>query len=268
MPTPSLLRSLPSALTLAFALAVSASAQTTTLLDDFSTDLFSTNYVQKNVSGFSSGGWNITSGRLMPDTTSTGGYAAYVWTSNALQNVGDSFTIDLSVGNFRYDHNGGLSVWTSNTSTFDRIFEPRLSGNGSNYAFASTDANGIDHVDAFNVSTLSLVQLTVALTGRGASGNDSDLTATLSFVLNGSHGSYSQDYHLADFTGPLYVGPSDWQGSGPDVSFDNLSYTAAATSAVPEPSTYAAFAGAAILAFAFWRRRRNAAPAASTGGAS
>jgi hypothetical protein len=234
-------------------LALPAIVGAQTLLDDYSTDLFATHYVQKNVPGFTSGGWNITSGRLMPDTSATNGYVAYVWKNNALQNVGDSFTIDLQIGNYAFDHNGGLAVWTSNTSTFDRVFEPRLSSNGSAYAFVSTDEEGVDHVDTMDVFTLSNVKLTVALADRGAGGNDSHLTATVNFVLNGSTGSFTHDYLLAGFTGPLYVGPSDWQGSGPDVSFDNLTFTAA--SAVPEPSTYAALLGAGALGLVGWRRR-------------
>jgi hypothetical protein len=38
-----------------------------------------------------------------------------------------------------------------------------------------------------------------------------------------------------------------------DVKFQNL--TVSQTSAVPEPSTYAALAGVAVLGLAFWRRR-------------
>jgi hypothetical protein len=239
--------------TLVAALALPASVVAQTLLDDYSSDLFSTHYVQKNVPGFTSGGWNVTSGQLMPDTSNTNGYVAFVWKDNALQNVGDSFTIDLHISKLAFDHNGGLAVWTSNTSTFDRVFEPRLGGHGSAYTFVSTDENGVDQVDTMDVSTLANVKLTVALADRGAGGNDAHLTATVSFVLNGSAGFFSHDYLLEGFTGPLYVGPSDWQGHGADVSFDNLTFTAA--SAVPEPSTFAALLGATALGLVGWRRR-------------
>ena len=45
--------------------------------------------------------------------------------------------------------------------------------------------------------------------------------------------------------------------SGPDfaMTFDNLAFT---TTAVPEPSTYAAVAGVLVLGVAAWRRRRTA----------
>ena len=44
---------------------------------------------------------------------------------------------------------------------------------------------------------------------------------------------------------------------GSSFAIDNVTITA-----VPEPSTYAACAGAAVLGLAFWRRRRAAAKAA------
>jgi hypothetical protein len=66
-------------------------------------------------------------------------------------------------------------------------------------------------------------------------------------------------------------------GGGPSLGIDNLSITltAAPTNSgsgvsgsdiggpivIPEPSTYAACAGAAVLGLAFWRRRRAAAKA-------
>ena len=51
---------------------------------------------------------------------------------------------------------------------------------------------------------------------------------------------------------------------GPNFAVDNLliSYETANFGAVPEPSTYAACAGAAVLGLAFWRRRRTAAKTA------
>ena len=45
--------------------------------------------------------------------------------------------------------------------------------------------------------------------------------------------------------------------AGSNFTIDNVTITA-----VPEPSTYAACAGAAVLGLAFWRRRRAAAKAA------
>jgi hypothetical protein len=44
--------------------------------------------------------------------------------------------------------------------------------------------------------------------------------------------------------------------NGSNFAIDNVLITA-----VPEPSTYAACAGAAVLGLAFWRRRRAAAKA-------
>ena len=50
---------------------------------------------------------------------------------------------------------------------------------------------------------------------------------------------------------------------GGGFTIDNLAIShIAAVGAVPEPSTYAACAGAAVLGLAFWRRRRAAAKTA------
>jgi len=237
---------------LSILLVAAAQAQTTLFLDDYSTDKFGTNYVQKNVDGFIAGGWNVTGGVLAPITSATGGYAAFTWTSNSLHSVGDSFSIDVSVSTAVFEHNGGLSLWTSNTTAYDRILEPRLNYNGG-YAFVGSDqANSLW---ADNVSTSDGSQpitLTLSLLSRDAT------SETVSAAISNSNGLlFSHQYIVNNYTGDLYVGPSVWQGDGGTVVFDNLSYTP--TSAVPEPSTYAAFAGALALGFAAWRRRRLAA---------
>ena len=45
-------------------------------------------------------------------------------------------------------------------------------------------------------------------------------------------------------------------------NFDATSVTISSASAIPEPSTYAALAGAAVLGLAVWRRQRRSLPAA------
>lgn len=230
-------------------LPVLVSAQT--VLDDFSTDQFATAYVQKNVPSFSSGGWAVTGGALQPDSVSSaGGYAAFVWTGNALQNAGDWFSIDVTIAGSGNDHNGGLSVWTSATTTFDRVLEPRL-GYNNGFSFVGSDQSAELWVNNLNNGVVTgPVTLKVAIASIDAT------NTYLTITLNDADGLIdSRDYTVASYTGPLYVGPSAWQASGGNVAFDNLTYSAA--SAVPEPSTCAALAGACALGLVA-RRRRNA----------
>lgn len=51
----------------------------------------------------------------------------------------------------------------------------------------------------------------------------------------------------------VYLGT--YSSAGSSAYYDNVSYT---TTAVPEPSTYAALAGVIALGFVGWRRRRSA----------
>jgi len=229
-----------------------AAAQTVVVLDDFSTSLLGTDYVQKTVGPFGAGGWFVAGGELQPDTTSApvGGYGAWVWTANALQDVGDWFSVDIAVTSTAGDHNGGFSIWTSGTTMFDRLVEPRLSYNGG-YAFIGSDQSS----ELWNENLVGGVingPVTLKVTLTSQNGGDSSLR----FDLSDSDGAIGpvNFYTVTGYTGPFYVGPSAWQAAGGNVAFDNLTYST--TSAVPEPSSYAALAGIAALALA-WRTRRR-----------
>lgn len=241
---------LPAFLLAGLAAALPLAAQT--VLDDFSTDQFATNYVQKSVPDFNAGGWNVTGGQLQPDSiTTAGGYAAFAWTANSLQNAGDWFSVDISIAGTGGNHNGGLSLWQSNSDTFDRVLEPRLSYD-SGYAFVGSDQSTALWADNLVDGVVNgPVTLKVTLTGHDAT------NTFLSIALSDGDGQIGpvQSYTVANFTGPLYVGPSAWQASGGNVTFDNLTFQAAA---IPEPSTYAALAGALVLGFTAWQRRRAA----------
>jgi hypothetical protein len=134
------------------------------------------------------------------------------------------------------------------------VIEPRLSYN-SGYTFIGSDESTALWTDNLADGVVNgPVTLKVTLTG-------SDATNTfLSIALSDSDGQIGpvQDYTVTNFTGPLFVGPSAWQASGGSVTFDNLTFQAAA---IPEPSTYAALFGATVLGFAAWRRRRAATAA-------
>jgi autotransporter-associated beta strand protein/T5SS/PEP-CTERM-associated repeat protein len=104
--------------------------------------------------------------------------------------------------------------------------------------------------------TISLVSLDL-FNGAGELGNFND-SSTYYFVFasttDGVSG-FSADKFVIDTEGFQNAFTGNWSVEliGNDL---NLVYTAAA-SAVPEPSTYAAIAGAAMLGFALWRRRRG-----------
>ena len=227
------------------------SAQTVTVLDDYSTDLLNTNYVQKNVPGFGAGGWVVAGGELQPETAAApvNGYGAWAWTANSLQNVGDWFSIDLTVSGTGSDHNGGLSVWTGNTATFDRVLEPRLSYN-SGYDFVGSDQQSSEVWNEVLSGGLGSGVVTLKITLDGVSGGDSTLRIDLS-DSNGAIGP-AEFYTVSGYTGSFYVGPSAWQATGGNITFDNLTYST--TSAVPEPASCAAMIGAAALGLAWMRR--------------
>ena len=232
-----------------------ASAQTVVVLDDFSTNRLGTDYVQKTVDPFGPGGWFVGSGELQPETVlaPVNGYAAWVWKTNSLQSVGDWFSIDLAVSGSGSDHNGGLSVWTGNTTTFDRVLEPRLSY-GSGYSYLASDQGSEVWNQTLGPGVIN-GPVTLKITLSDVSGGNS----TLRIDLSDSDGAIgpAEFYTVFGYTGPLYVGPSAWQGAGGNIAFDNLTY--ATTSAVPEPSSYAALAGIAALALAWRTRRRRSA---------
>lgn len=234
---------------LAFALSGSAFAQV--VLDDYSSDHFSTDYVQKSIPGFDLGGWSVTNGELRPDSvTEAGGYAAFVWTSHSLQNAGDWFSIELSVAAAAGEQNAGLSVWKSTDGAiFDRVVEPRLSYN-STYAFIGSDQEGQLWADGLSPIGLEAGSIGLRVTLVGYIDGD----ALLDFELFNQNGALSptRRYAVVGHTGPLYVGPSAWQANGANIAFDNLAYFSAV---IPEPSAFAVVFGTFAFSAAVVRRR-------------
>lgn len=241
-----------------FALALLASASTPllrpaaraqTVLDSFDTDQRSSSYTFKTGDEST---WRVVSGLLDP-ISGASSYNAWIWTGGqTLNQVGDSFSIDLSIATFGNGHNGGLALWGSAAAStdpaVDRLFEPRL-GYDSNagYTFTS-EANNPDGylISALSGAPAGPATVAISITGRTAT------TVTLEAVLSGDgFDPISHSYTFAS-TGALYAGPSFYQADGTNVSFDHFTYTAAA---VPEPSTYAAILGACALGFVAWRRR-------------
>lgn len=238
---------LPRSAGLALALAFAPLASAQVVLDAFTQPdgTFAGSYVQKYNS---SAVWTIQGNTLWVQASNQ--YAALVWPSHTLSDIGDSFSIDIDINPSSFAHNGGLAVWKTATadgfSAANRAFEPRFdwTPNGGAYSFVSDNFNAAISGDATGWATL-----TVSLTGRTAS--DTLLTATLS---GAGFTTLVNDFTVTGWLDPLYVGPSAFQGAGGNVRFDNFTFTSG--SAIPEPSTYAALCGAAALGLAVWRRRR------------
>jgi hypothetical protein len=76
-----------------------------------------------------------------------------------------------------------------------------------------------------------------------------------SFYVNDIQIGTTYAYSSAPSINAVFITSIIWGNGG---TFDNFTLTA---SAVPEPSTYAALAGAAALGLAAWRRRQRAGKA-------
>ena len=241
---------------LACGLAAGPLARAQTVLDDFSANLHDTSYTFKAGDDTT---WHVADGTLQPVHSSAADYHAWIWSGGqALVNVGDSFSIDLQVAPSGGAHNGGLAVWTSSAANTnpatDRVFEPRLGYDSGVFSFVSE----FNNVDGYTITTLDAAPVgftTLAITLSGRTADSSTLTA----VLSGTGFTTLQHDYTFNFTGAMFVGPSSYLADAGNVAFDNLAYSTS-TSAIPEPSTYAAIFGACALGLAAWRRRTTTVP--------
>jgi len=117
-------------------------------------------------------------------------------------------------------------------------FADGISGDGFKWVGSDTSTGGIAGI-LFNFDP------TAATTWEHF---DIDVTSAVDLYLTETP---STDFSIAFQN---WVGGSG--GGAQDIYLDNLTLTA--TSAVPEPSTYAALAGLGALGLALWRRRRQA----------
>jgi hypothetical protein len=127
--------------------------------------------------------------------------------------------------------------WNVGTASFDamRNFIPT---SVSTDVLLRMNYNGGTHELAFDYSIDGGINF---LTGE---------TYDLDGAQAGNEAPFNNGFGLEFYASTFDIGNPIISGQ---MHFDNLS-----VSAVPEPSTYAALAGAAVLGFAFWRRRRAA----------
>ena len=146
----------------------------------------------------------------------------------------------------------GFGYYTTNRSRFDAATGAlgyKINGTNSSSLTASTWYK----LSAVTNNTGSTFHTTISLQSYGANGQ----TLTGSPITIGASDSTGGTGLLSASTiyFGLYGGANFGAGNRNETpAIDNFSITA--VSAIPEPSTYAAIAGASMLGLAMWRRRR------------
>jgi PEP-CTERM motif len=180
-----------------------------------------------------------------------------------------SATVGISGGAPTFD---GFSVssdlFSTTSDTYNRGFRTSIFSNGN-----AVDGTEYGYNPSITTATATAVMLsydagtqllTASFDANNTNGYSFTAMPSQSVNVNTLWGMSGSD------TFSLYVvGNSGWDEDGPDVSptialgeaaFDNLYGTG--VSAIPEPSTYAAMAGALALGLAAWRRRARTVGAA------
>lgn len=148
----------------------------------------------------------------------------------------------------------GFGLFTSTTSRFDAATGAqgyKINGTNSSSLTASTWYQ----LTAVTTNNGTAFHTTLSLQSYGANGQ----TLTGSPISIGASDNAGGAGLLS--AGTIYVGLYGGADFGPSSfnqtpAIDNFSVTG--VSAIPEPSTYAALAGAGVLALAWWRRRQSA----------
>lgn len=146
-------------------------------------------------------------------------------------------------------YNAYYTIMVSSSSGNPGIVTEWAKSNGTTLDAPTT--NFISFGDTTDVTLRLSWNSTTNLLTAGYSTNGINFTTGQTFDLAGAEAGY-QDPYNQKMGIELFVRSADGAGlvSG-GVSFDNM-----AVSAVPEPSTYAAIAGALMLGFAAWKRRK------------
>jgi hypothetical protein len=142
------------------------------------------------------------------------------------------------------------------------IFQVQAAVGGTQPTYTSTgvgSADGTQTVNHFKAPN-TFNSVTAGDVVFFALGDNTTTVLTAGDVITLSAGSLRYDGSSgtsAGYTGILPANGSynTFITAGPDTFAGNLG---SGVSAIPEPSTYAAIAGAAMLGLAVWRRRRNA----------
>jgi hypothetical protein len=247
--------------------------------NDFSTDnigSLSQYSITTNV-----GTYTVEQGRLEYSASLTA--SSRVLTMNGGVNAAytNDWTASLSLTNLAAPTSGynliGMQVFSSNaeygffnialyrtaTGTSGVLFEKGKTTDGTvnTYSFTSYISAQSDFSDVLvrmsNNSTTKDVTLGYSLDG-GATYID-----TMTFNPTGGSGTSAGNWYAAPTDGYSFriLGRNTVDTIAGDLMFaDNFSVVAGQTamSAIPEPSTYAAFAGLGALGLAFWHRRRKA----------
>lgn len=166
-------------------------------------------------------------------TTATGGVWAFGTTGEyslgALRSgTPGNITFDVS-----FTNNTGSTI-TSITFTWD--YEQYRYQNTSGFTLAGTGA--------LSLASLSSYSLSGSATGTSGTATVTPVSVTLSSLSISNGSSFGLRWVTTDLS-----------GTDNNLAIDNFSMTA--TSAVPEPSTYAALAGACALGGVMWHRRRQ-----------
>lgn len=179
---------------------------------------------------------------------------------------------DLSQSTFADNSSFNGSNYWKNFSTSDSALFVSASGTGLGGTFVPSATNPGSYIANGSISS----DFVVGTATVGQTVGMTTLSGTLISYFNASAMQFTLS-PAAVFTGS-YVDPTEYFGARPGVyavtafnplrlygigaggdelaSFTVTQLEISGVSAVPEPSTYAAFAGIAMLGFAAWRRRR------------
>ena len=206
------------------------------------------------------------------NTTGTGGLRFGLFDSNGAAKP--------TANNSFHPYDGYLVAWNPGNLNAVRFWKRNAPTNGSQQLMNSTGVYtqvGSDVDSTYVFQTGTAYRASYSVTG----GNDGGLTFAVT-INEGSTLRFSNSVSVVSPSTNVFDAFAMYAVSGgPSFGVDNLliNYTATATSssssgvsafdlggptAIPEPSTYAACAGAAVLGLAFWRRRRAAAHGGSS----
>ncbi|MEY2882239.1 MAG: hypothetical protein RLZZ15_4619 [Verrucomicrobiota bacterium] len=160
-------------------------------------------------------------------TATQAGDAAWAFQGN----VGGSTLLTGSALAVSYNFTIGLSAGITSAVTWSLVFSAPGSGNNVTVATGTTSGSS------------------TPFTGSG----------TYTFTTAATSSDTYRVYLDVGFTSNVAVAPGDVTVTMTNSGFGGGGITLTSGAAVPEPSTYAAMAGAAMLAYAIWRRRQSAA---------